>query len=413
MTWPGRSVAPSPRRARTSVALVVLVTLAALPPALIITKSMLAVPSSPKVPFITAPECGRPSVDAAVSGRRGPVAFAQLPGRVLDTDGRLEIYGAPIFKARGSFQLVTVHLDRVDSWLGLDLARSDCRVDLFNRRQILGDPAPKTPPSKAPKPKPSVADEGRQLMSASKDLAIYVALHALDLPVVVHDGGVVIESFCLAGPEAACARVAPAGKLLRVGDIVTEIDGATIGLAPDIAPIIAKRHSGDLVEVHALRGNKELVALVPLTSDDDGKAILGVTPGSLLPVTTRFDYPFEVSIDSGSVGGPSAGLAFTLALIDALSPGELTGGRRVAATGEITAAGRVAPIGGIRQKTIAVRDAGTAVFLVPKSQESDAKQAAAGSSLAVYGVANLDDALSVLADLGGDRLPSTLAQPPS
>ena len=413
MSGPGRSVAPNHRRLGSLVALVVALALAATPPALIIGKSLLPVPSSPQVPFVTTPECGRPSVDKAVSGRRGAVAFAQLPGRVLDTDGRLEIYGAPIYKARGTFQLVTVHLDRVDSWLGLDLARSDCRVDLFNRRQILGDPPPKSPSPSPPPSKPSVADEGRQLMSASKDLAIYVALHALDLPVVVHDGGVVIESFCLAGPEVACARVAPAGKLLRVGDIVTEIDGLTVGLTPDIAPIIAKRRSGDLVQVRALRGAKEVVTLAPLTSDNDGNAILGVTPGSLLPVTTHFDYPFEVSIDSASVGGPSAGLAFTLALIDALSPGELTGGRRVAATGEVTAAGRVAAIGGIRQKTIAVRDAGTAVFLVPKSQESDAKQAAAGSSLAVYGVANLDDALTVLADLGGDRLRRGPEQPTS
>jgi Lon-like protease len=401
-------------RLRAVATVIVPLALAAMPPAMIIGKSLLPVPSTPMVPFVTSSECGRPSVDKASSGRRGAVAFAQLPGRVLDTDGRLEIYGAPIYKTRGTFELVTVHLDRVDSWLGLDLARSDCRVDLFNRRQILGDPAPK-PRSSSPSPAPtlSAADEGRQLMSASKDLAIYVALHALDLPVVVHDGGVVIESFCLAGPEAACARVAPAAKLLRVGDIVTEIDGVTVGLAPDIAPIIAKRHSGDLVEVRGLRGTKEIVTLVPLTSDNDGNAILGITPGSLLPVTTRFDYPFEVSIDSGSVGGPSAGLAFTLALIDALSPGELTGGQRVAATGEMTAAGRVAPIGGIRQKTIAVRDAGTAVFLVPKSQESDAKQAAAGSSLAVYGVADLDDALTVLADLGGDRLPRGPEQPSS
>jgi PDZ domain-containing protein len=108
-----------------------------------------------------------------------------------------------------------------------------------------------------------------------------------------------------------------------------------------------------------------------------------------------------VSIDSGDVGGPSAGLAFTLAVLDVLTPGELTGGHRVAATGTMSLDGSVGPVGGGAQKGIAVRDAGYEVFLVP-SDELDEVREAVGDDVEVIAVDSLDEALEALDALGGN-----------
>jgi PDZ domain-containing protein len=121
--------------------------------------------------------------------------------------------------------------------------------------------------------------------------------------------------------------------------------------------------------------------------------------------TTRdlaIDLPFDVAIDAEDVGGPSAGLAFTLSVLDILTPGDLTGGERVATTGTIGFDGSVGPIGGIEQKTVAAREAGVDLFLVPAA-EVEAARADAGS-MRVVGVDDLADALAALDDVGGNAL---------
>jgi PDZ domain-containing protein len=146
-------------------------------------------------------------------------------------------------------------------------------------------------------------------------------------------------------------------------------------------------------------GEIELIA----AGGDDDRTIIGFQPFD----TARADLPFDVDIDSGAIGGPSAGLAFTLTLIDELTPGELTGGRRVAVTGTISLDGTVGAIGGLAQKTSAVRQQGATVFLVPTAQgEADIARAreVAGDDVEIVPVATLDEALAALADLGGNGL---------
>jgi PDZ domain-containing protein len=115
----------------------------------------------------------------------------------------------------------------------------------------------------------------------------------------------------------------------------------------------------------------------------------------------KFDLPFGISINAGPIGGPSAGLAFTLGVIDALGNGSLTGGHLVAATGTIDLDGVVGPVGGVVQKTVAVRDAGAEVFLVPTDEYQEAVRHA-GSHLRIVRVATLAAALLALQQLGGD-----------
>ena len=121
------------------------------------------------------------------------------------------------------------------------------------------------------------------------------------------------------------------------------------------------------------------------------------------------DLPFDVSIDSGTIGGPSAGLAFTLTLIDVVTPGELTGGNRVAVTGTISAAGQVGNVGGVAQKAAAAEAEGVSMFIVPIESVEAAESTT--SDLRVVGVETLDDALAALADLGGDVEELALAVP--
>ncbi|HUY61486.1 MAG TPA: S16 family serine protease, partial [Candidatus Dormibacteraeota bacterium] len=124
-------------------------------------------------------------------------------------------------------------------------------------------------------------------------------------------------------------------------------------------------------------------------------AFLGVASQS----SVTFALPFGVTVDVGSIGGPSAGLALTLGLLDELSNGQLTGGHRVAATGTISIGGAVGDVSGVAQKTLAVRRAGAQVFLVPP-QELAAARSEAGS-MKVYAVSSLEQALRDLGRLGG------------
>src|SRR5262249_756665 len=107
----------------------------------------------------------------------------------------------------------------------------------------------------------------------------------------------------------------------------------------------------------------------------------------------HFDVPYTVSIDPGSVVGPSAGLAFTLELLDSLTPGELTGGQKIAVTGTIASDGSVGPVGGVAQKTAAVKAAGAKYFLVPPDELKDA-EAHKGKDLIVAPITSVDDALN-------------------
>lgn len=114
--------------------------------------------------------------------------------------------------------------------------------------------------------------------------------------------------------------------------------------------------------------------------------------------------PIDVAIDARGVDGNSAGLAFTLSLADMLTPGELTGGKRIGVTGTIEADGKVGPVGSIAKKTVAMRRAGVDYLLVPAAQGAEAA-AHADETLEVIEVATLDEALAALESLGGEVPP--------
>jgi PDZ domain-containing protein len=116
------------------------------------------------------------------------------------------------------------------------------------------------------------------------------------------------------------------------------------------------------------------------------------------------DLPFKISISSDGIIGPSAGLAFTLGVIEKLDKDDLTAGLKIAATGTMSVTGQVGDVGGVAQKTIAVREAGASLFFVPPDEFKTAK-ANAGTSLKVLAVSTIGQAVQDLEALGGRLSP--------
>ena len=131
--------------------------------------------------------------------------------------------------------------------------------------------------------------------------------------------------------------------------------------------------------------------------------------GIALEDAVTYRLPAKVSIDTANIGGPSAGLAMTLTLINELSGGSLTGHHAIAATGTIDVTGNVGDVGGVAEKTVAVQHAGATYFIVPQVEVATAR-AAASRGLKVLGVTTLAQALRDLRALGGDR-PQALTKP--
>ena len=159
----------------------------------------------------------------------------------------------------------------------------------------------------------------------------------------------------------------PADGKLKPGDEITALDGAKVTSVSQVTGSMAKREIGAPATLTYTRGGKEEKATLKTVADPTGKrAVVGVV------LSDQYKFPFKIDISIGDIGGPSAGLMFSLAIVDKLTPGPLTQGKFFAGTGTITPEGEVGPIGGIQQKMIAARKAGATVFLTPKDNCADA-----------------------------------------
>jgi PDZ domain-containing protein len=237
--------------------------------------------------------------------------------------------------------------------------------------------------------------ENLQMMDNSKLVASAVALRQLGYPVKVTGTGVQIASI---------AEDVPAKAVLHPGDVVVRAAGKRTLIDRDLIAAIDGKHPGDKVALTIEPGGKAskrrdvTVTLAPRPQQPT-EPMLGVT------IQTRglnYKLPFPIRVATGDVGGPSAGLAFTLAILDRLTPGSLTGGAKVAVTGEISPDGRVLEVGGVGQKAVAARHEGARLMIVPKAEVAEARKRA--GSLKVVGVSTLRDALRALDRLGGNAL---------
>ena len=253
---------------------------------------------------------------------------------------------------------------------------------------------------------------GFQAMTGAKQIAEYVAMSKVGLEASLKEGPILVEQvICQDAPSenSACVN-------LQVGEQITHINGVATQTLSLLAAQMKDRKVGESVVLTVLpyvAPNEESerkpkkVTVTLMASPDDERAIVG-----FIPADTRVtSLPFDVNISTADIGGPSAGLAFTLALLDELTEGNLMGRGRVAATGTMDENQNVGALGALEQKAVAVRDAGVTLFLGPAGQSPDemkAARAAAGSGVRIVQVATLDDALKELRRNGGSTLPQTL-----
>jgi PDZ domain-containing protein len=152
----------------------------------------------------------------------------------------------------------------------------------------------------------------------------------------------------------------PAAKVLKAGDVVTSLQGAPVKNADGLRETIQSLAPGATVRMTVRRDGKSL-DLTTTTTTSDGRTVLGVG------ISPSYDFPVDVKFATKDVGGPSAGMMFALGIYDLLTPGDLTGGAKIAGTGTIDGSGQVGPIGGIAQKLVGAREAGAQWFLAPAS----------------------------------------------
>ncbi len=269
---------------------------------------------------------------------------------------------------------------------------------LFPASSILGS----TPADQLP------CQNTQEMVQATTDAPV-AALQRLGYDVRQQDLGAQIDLVMPGYPAAAAG--------LACNDVVNSINGQPVKTRQDVSARLAGEKPGSTVSLGvsspSTKGPAQRTVRVQLTSApaqpgvpaQPDKGFLGVE----LETRSTYNLPFDVSIQVGDIGGPSAGLALTLGIIDLLSNGQLTGSHKVAATGTIAPDGTVGDVGGVAQKTVAVRKTGAQVFLVPP-EELKAAQSEAAGGLKVYGVQTLGQALDVLAGLGG-KVPAPVPAP--
>ncbi len=347
--------------------------------------------------------------DAGACVQDGPeekVQFAIVPADAQPVEPRLSIEGPTVYGSDGQVLFVTVRspeLSMLQWWVG----RNNPAVSPKSYSDLFATETPQQQTTRA-----------QRDMRTAKETAEYVALSRLGFDAKLTPGEVVIDQLvCLKASTdgRTCEQFAPSDQLLDPGDTLVKVDGTPLATVDDLGPVLAKHKPGDKVEIDYERDGKAGSGEVELIAspDEPERTIIGFIPTDTARVTLPDDV--KINIDTESIGGPSAGLAFTLTLIDQLSDGDLLGGKRVAVTGTIDINSNVGAIGGLTSKASAVLQSGAKYFLVPTAQgEDDIANArkVVGDQVEIIPVATLDEALAALERIGGDALPAAAADAP-
>jgi PDZ domain-containing protein len=246
-------------------------------------------------------------------------------------------------------------------------------------------------PARAVNP-PGVSDsqtraENLREMARSQDIAAAVALRYLGYDVKLVSEGALVDAVATGSPAA--------GAGIEPTETIVSVDGKRVRTPGELRRLLSAHEPGDSVRLGVRNAERLRTVLVKTAADPDspGRPVIGV----LVLQATQAKLPIPVRIDAGSIGGPSAGLAFALDVLEELGH-DVTRGYRVAATGQIEPDGSVLPIGGVKQKTIGVRRAGVDVFLVPAGDNAKEARKYAGG-VRVIPVESFRQALRALATL--------------
>lgn len=298
------------------------------------------------------------------------------PGITVDvlgeTDGQevIQIEGQPVYRDEGQLRMTTVFISQPEATVNL--------LELM--RDWLDPDAAVVPYSSVYDDGETTAqkqERGEQQMASSQDTAVAAALRELKI------------DFTTSAKVFGVTAGAPADGKLQVGDVFETINGTTVTSPDDVVYLVGSAPEGKPIDFVVRREG----ASVPVSVQPevvDGKKRIGIQLGP------GFVFPFPVSVDvDSSIGGPSAGLIFSIGIYDTLTPGSLTKGHAIAGTGTIDETGQVGPIGGIEQKIVAARDDGAEVFLVPTDNCAEAL-AASVDGISLIRVTTMHDAVQSL-----------------
>jgi Lon-like protease len=333
-------------------------------------------------------------------GEPEDIQFAVVPADATPVEPLVSVKGPPTYGGSGELLFVTVRQPELTA-LEWFVGRQNLAVDYKSYSDLYSNETPQ-----------QQNNRGQVDMRTAKQTAEFVALKYLGFDAKLNPGDVIIDEIvCLTASSdgRSCTQYAPSDKVLDPGDKLIDVDGTHLATVDDLTAILAKHKAGDVVKIQYERDGKPGEGDVTLIAapDEPERPIIGFYPSD----TATISLPSDVSIGiaTESIGGPSAGLAFTLTLIDELSKGDLLGGNRVAVTGTININGEVGAIGGLTSKASAVLQSGAKYFLVPAAQgDADIANArqVVGKNVQVIPVATLDEALRALQSLGGELPPA-------
>jgi Lon-like protease len=318
-----------------------------------------------------------------------PVPYVILgPGPTLNTLGKdssgqqlITISGHPTYPTAGHLNLVTVGYQ---GGPGVHLNIFSALAAWLNPHEAVVPESELFAPGQTQQ---QSQQQDTQEMTGSQQDATAAALTELHIP---YQTQVVVVQ-----PEAGF----PAAGVLKAGDVITAVDGKAVTGESSLTSLIGAHPAGSTLTLTILRNGQSQTVQVG-TKESGGHPVMGVQ------VTEQYQFPFTVKFSVGDIGGPSAGTMFALGIIDKLTPLNLTGGKFIAGTGEITPSGQVQAIGGIQQKMVGARDAGATIFLAPASNCSDVK-GAIPAGLRVVKVGTLNQAVTYLEDIkAGQPVPS-------
>ncbi|ANE03432.1 YlbL family protein [Corynebacterium crudilactis] len=299
---------------------------------------------------------------------------AEGPGPTINTLGQVDgedvisIRGADLDEAEGNLNMTTVSV-RTGMTLSQVLSRW-----LFTDDTII--PIEQVfPPGQSAE---EVEESNRSAFVSSESSATIAAMNYLDIPVEVEVVEVLKDS--------------AATGVFEAGDKLLDIDGTAISTPGDAQKIVRSKAPGDAITIGYERNDRKSQETITLREhpSDPAVALLGISMMSVPMSDIEVDYNLE------DIGGPSAGMMFSLAVVDKLSPGALNGGKFVAGTGTIAEDGSVGPIGGIAHKVRAAEDAGAEVFLSPAANCAEA-MSAKPESITVLKVDSLSQAIDQMA----------------
>jgi len=329
--------------------------------------------------------------------------YAIIPGSATSVIPLISVQAGHAQRHRGSVLLTDVELVRLRA-INYLFYKLNSNADIEPKSRLIGTLTPS-----------QYDTEGAIDMANARQAATEVALRTLGYKATARPTGVVDYA-----PDSADA---PASGFLTVGDVITSVNGAPTlsiqqleralgSLLPGATVVVTFRAFSSTHVQHAT------ITLGATRTTPDGLTCLRQSAKSTLAFATRagrkvacfgivpvelfktVNTPFRISMNAEGIIGPSAGLAFTLGLIQKLDGANLTGGATIAATGTMAADGTVGDVGGVAQKTVAVANAGATVFFVPPPELAVAK-AHSNPSLRVFAVSNIAQAVADLEHLGG------------